>query len=470
MHVDFGSTILVAALNMNETIPLTAVLTASSRKFFAVSYPDGRLVRGLLIGWFLIGWCGPITTATVRANEAAISSAAESSSAPIEKDASEFVLLRNDRVLRGDVQISGESVIVRRGGSEIRLPAKEVIGSRDNLDALFELREQWRSARTSPRPIQRALSAARWCVDQGLHRQAVEQLMIIYRTDPQNSEAQHLESRLRNLTRPNDPKPKASEVQPANFVEATNEAKQVDVQSPTAEPTDHLHEAVMNSWLLHAFTARVQPILLAKCAQCHDQNLSDQASDFALHRSLHSSRPGRRITEANLRAILTLCEPGNPDASPLIQMAKSDHGAKASHRSESTSLPTGSVLLRTLESFVDQLPLRSELKVVEVDPILAETPRASDATRVARASFIDEAAGVDFSSDKTPPSSEWSPTNASESISSQTTNPPSNDADKRGPIRPKRLPKVEQPLSKDLFNRQTELIELFRGTLNSNAK
>ncbi|WP_231846422.1 hypothetical protein [Rhodopirellula baltica] len=460
---------------MNETIPRTAALPASSRNFFAVLSPARRLVSGLIIGWFLTGWCGPATTATVRANEAAISSSTDSSSNSTEKDEGEFVLLRNDRVLRGDVQSSGESVIVRRGGSEIRLPAGEVIGSRDNLDALFELREKWRSARTSTRPTQRALSAARWCVDQGLHRQAVEQLMVVYRNDPQNSEAQHLESRLRNLTRPSDPEPKTSEVQQASFVETANETEQTNVAPENApsssdEPTDHLHDAVMNSWLLHAFTARVQPILLAKCAQCHDQNSSDLTSDFALHRPVHSSRPGRRITESNLRAILRLCEPGNPDASSLIQMAKSDHGAKASPRNESTSLPPGSVLLRTLESFVDQLPLPSELKVVEVDPILAETPRGIDPNGVAQASFIDEAADADFSGDKTPSSPHWPATDASESTHSQTANLRSKDDDKRDPARPKRLPKVEQPLSKDLFNRQTELIELFRGTLRSTPK
>lgn len=468
MHVDFDSLFLVAASNMNEPIPRAAVLPTPSQKFVVMPRSGWRLFQGFAIVCFLIGWIGPPSTAIAPANEVDSSNSMGSSSKNITTNATEYVLLRNDRVLQGNVQVGGESVIVRRGGSEIRLPAKEVIGSRNDLDALFELREQWRSTRTSSRPIQRALSAARWCVDQGLHRQAVEQLMIVYHADPENSEARHLESRLRNLVRPDDSPSQGNEVSQAGFAESTNETDQANTSTSTDKPIDRLHEEVMNSWLLHAFTARVQPILLAKCAQCHDQ--SDRGGDFALHRAVHSNRPGRRITDANLRAVLKLCVPGSPDTSQLIQMAKADHGAKSSHRDASTSLPSGSVLLRTLESFVVQLPLPSERKAAEIELVVAETPRASDPNPVAQASFVEETSDAEFFGAEEEAPAQWTPSAAHESTPSQSANSEATKADERAPIRPKRLPKVEQPLSKDLFNRQTELIELFRATLHSTAK
>ncbi|PHQ35836.1 hypothetical protein [Rhodopirellula bahusiensis] len=425
---------------MNELFPRAVVPTASPRKIFAVPRSRWWLVSGFAIAWLAVGWFGSAMTAFAQTDEA---------------ESGKFVLLRNDRVLRGDVQIAGESVIVRRGGSEIRMPAKEVIGARDSLESLFELREQWFAARTSSRPIQRALSAARWCIDHGLNRQAAQQLMVVYHADPENSEAQHLESRLRNLTRPEEPKQNTSEVQQASFVEADSEIQRSSEILNPSQPVDPLHSEVMNSWLLHAFTARVQPILLAKCAQCHDQSLSDAPGNFALSRPVHSSRPGRQITEANLRAILKLCDPGKSAASPLVVMAKKDHGPKSSPRQHATGMPADSVLMKTLESFVDQLPLRSELKVAEEDPVFEETAKASDPSMVAPASFVDESTSAEDAGDPRDTSSQWSP--------------PGN-AKKDGPSRPVRLPRVEQPLSKDLFNRQTELIEMFRGTMHSQAE
>ncbi|WP_236695984.1 hypothetical protein [Rhodopirellula islandica] len=396
-------------------------------------------------------------------------------------DQSDFILLRNDRVLRGDVQIAGESIVIRRGGSEIRLPAKEVIGARDNLEALFELRQEWLAARTSPRPLPRALSAARWCVDQGLHPQAVQQLMDVYQLDPNNTEAQHLESRLRNIARPDSSDSPPSDVQQASYVETTeehvlavsstsiHENHDLPIAPPKSTPTDRLHEEVMDSWLLHAFTARIQPILLARCAQCHDQSLSDDAGDLQLIRPIHSSRPTRRITEANLREILKHCVPGDPAASPLVRMAQQDHGQKTSHRQHTTSLPSDSALLKTLESFIDQLPRLSELKETRPESNSPTSPNAVPLKQVAAASFVKESLGVQTSKEEFETSPSWSPLANSDVKLSPSETPALAPTESQGGDRPRRLPKVEQPLSKDLFNRQTELIELFRGTLPTRA-
>ncbi|WDQ19283.1 hypothetical protein [Rhodopirellula sp. P2] len=402
------------------------------------------------------------------------------SSAP-SAEHSGFILLRNDRVLRGDVQIAGESVIVRQGGSEIRLPAKEVIGARDSLEALFELRQEWLTARTSPRPLPRALSAARWCVDQGLHPQAVQQLMDVYQIDPNNTEARHLESRLRNIARPDSPDSPSSDVQHASYVEmsetqvsavsstGTDEDQPLPIAPPKSTPTDRLHEEVMDSWLLHAFTARIQPILLARCAQCHDQSLSADAGDLRLMRPIHSSRPTRRITEANLREILKHCVPGDPAASPLVRMAQQEHGQKPSQRQNATFLPSDSALLKTLESFVDQLPRLSELKASLPEPNAPRSPIKASTHPVAAASFVAESAGTDAANKEFDSSPSWSPLENADVKLSPGEKPTIATTESEARDRPRRLPKVEQPLSKDLFNRQTELIELFRGTLPTRA-
>ncbi|MFG0264700.1 MAG: hypothetical protein ACF8AM_06030 [Rhodopirellula sp. JB055] len=391
-----------------------------------------------------------------------------------------FVLLRNDRVLRGNVQVADESVVIRRGGSEIRLPAKEVIGARDSLESLFELRQKWRDPRTSARPLMRALSAARWCVDHGLHSQAVQQLMLVYRLDPDNTEAKHLESRLRNAVQPDESHSTSSEVHQANYVEMSNEQVATAVSTNGDErpylaesseentPIDRLHRDVMNSWLLHAFTARVQPILLARCAQCHDQNWKDEVGDFHLNRPIHSSRPTRQITEANLREILKHCVPGDPAASPLLKMAKQDHGLLTSVRPPNTSLPPDSALFKTLHSFVDQLPTLSELPAPTAEPIASQARNEHPNHPIAMASHLEGASVPNSSLGEIESVADWTPfENHDAGLPPNETSSPSQ-TDKQERERPRRLPKVERPLSEDLFNRQTELIELFRGTLTSN--
>jgi hypothetical protein len=427
-----------------------------------------------------MGWITPLSSVWAQSDAPAVRAAALANSSEPSVDEPHFVLLRNDRVLRGNVQIAGESVIVRRGGSEIRLPAKEVIGARENLESLFQLRQKWLSARTSARPLMQALSAARWCVDQGLHSQAVQQLMLVYQLDPHNTEAQHLESRLRNAVQPNTSDPPPSDVHQANYVEMPNEQAattippNIDEQSHLVEPSkqttpnDRLHQDVMNSWLLHAFTARVQPILLARCAQCHDQNFKDDVGDFHLNRPIHSSRPTRQITEANLREILKHCVPGDPAASPLLKMAKLDHGQQTSVRQSKTSLPPDSALFKTLKSFVDQLPTLSELPEPAAEPIASQIATQRKNQPIAMASHVEGSTHAESPSEELGTNSAWSPlANSVGELPPIETSSPSPIA-KQERERPRRLPKVERPLSEDLFNRQTELIELFRGAIHTN--
>ncbi|MCC9658114.1 hypothetical protein [Rhodopirellula halodulae] len=385
----------------------------------------------------------------------------------------QFVLLRNDRVMTGLVEVTGESIVIHKDGSEIRVPAKDVIGARDDLHALFELRQQWMRPRSSQRPEQRALSAAKWCVDQGLYSEATKQLLTIYQIDPQSREAQQIESRLRHVTKPsvaNEVNP--SPVQQAGYVESKPKKLQelpaghsVELISavsttsdevhrqddlnpiPTSQPSndspelDSLHREVMNSWLLHAFTARVQPILLSQCASCHRDG-GEASGSLQFVRPLHSSRPNRRITEANLRSALAASVPGSPESSPLIQMAKRKHGSDGPGQTASVPLQGDSVLLLTLESFVAQLPQSVSVSNQPSEP-------SSSSAAVQPATFVEN--------DETEP---IQPSDSLESTTQKTSR--SQISTPEATSRPQRLPTVEQPHSKDLFNRQTELLEMFR--------
>lgn len=296
---------------------------------------------------------------------------AQSSSTESARADTQYVLLNNDRVISGNVVLRGESVIVRRGGeSELTLRVDRVLAVAPDLPALFAAR-----ARTQRRPsvpsIQHLLADTRWCIDQGLAAQAAELLMRVYAISPQHPVALQLESRLRRtatayreLTESSAAEPLATDPTAVkNILPVSHSVEEGSLESIGGElPVSVTAASAPAS--LHWFTAKVQPILISRCAKCHHEQ-ADVPTNWNLALPPGGSlRVTQRGSIANLEATLRLCNPSRPEASELIARAMQDHsraGAKAT-RSDADSPPIREhemALLRTMVDWISGLPDQS---------------------------------------------------------------------------------------------------------------
>src|SRR5262249_55917330 len=87
--------------------------------------------------------------------------------------------------------------------------------------------------------------------------------------------------------------------------------------SPPSSPVDLSTES------LALFATRVQPILMNACANCH---ATGRGGSFKLTRTYQDLGPNRRATQQNLTAVLAQVNLNQPQMSPLLSKAVSQHG------------------------------------------------------------------------------------------------------------------------------------------------
>lgn len=216
-----------------------------------------------------------------------------------------MVLMRNGAVLRGEVQVVGDQVCVLNPGAELRVRASQVAKVASTVEEIYE----WQRAETPiPLPADR-LRLAEWCQQQQLWRQAAEELDALERLAPGDPRTAAARARLMaawERDRLGEPASKA----PARTT--TTIAAPID--------TPPLPEGA-----LQEFTRRVQPTLVNNCtiSGCHQRGGKQQ---FQLDRSLVYGNADRRSTLINLMAVLSQIDRESPQASPLLQAARSPHG------------------------------------------------------------------------------------------------------------------------------------------------
>lgn len=370
----------------------------------------------------------------------------------------QFILLDNDQVLVGTAFRQGKSVIVRRGSeAQLTLRASRVVAVADDLPALYEARIESQRRRSSPSVAQR-IGDVRWCIDNNLPAHATEALMGVYPVAPNHPVAVQLEGRLRRLLeRSTAPAAATADaVATAQFrgdpdgegaVENVSHREPETTRIPSHRDSEMLVHASSAPAALHEFTAKVQPILLARCSQCHHPQ-SDPPTDWSLVLPTGGAmRVTQRGTLANLSATKPFCDPHDPKQSQLIQKAIQAHGGSPPDKPPIAEHETA--LTATLAHWIATLSAEST------------RPTESDGT----AHDVQPAGFMTSEQPTFPPLSPISPADVASSLAEPTgipmaTEPPAGptpDADPGTHRRPSRLPTISNPNDVDQFNRETRL-------------
>lgn len=208
-----------------------------------------------------------------------------------------ILLLKNDRVLEGDIERAGDDYRVRRDGGETVIPAPNVKQLCADWDEVYAF---MKSQLNLGDPDER-LRLARWCQVNGLARHALTEATAAVEMRPTHTESKQLQELLRRAVENPTTDPKSTKAA---------------ASSPPPVPQVDLSSEAMT-----LFSRKVQPILMNTCAGCHS---GPEAGAFRLHRPIENG--AWAATQRNLAAVLAQLDFEYLDASPLLVKAVSAHG------------------------------------------------------------------------------------------------------------------------------------------------
>jgi hypothetical protein len=204
------------------------------------------------------------------------------------------IVLDNENTLTGDIERIDNQYRVKRLIGETCVPAAKVL----RLCASLEEAYAFLQTRANLNDPDERLRLADWCRQHGLTTQALAEADAAIALRPRDARAKRLAAFLREMkSRP-----------PASAAPAPQ--KQLPPIDVTAES-------------LSVFAARVQPILMNACANCHT---SGRGGNFQLIRTYHSSLSDRRSLEQNLAVVLAQVDSRQPMLSRLLTKSVSMHG------------------------------------------------------------------------------------------------------------------------------------------------
>jgi hypothetical protein len=210
------------------------------------------------------------------------------------------LLLRNDRVLEGDVQRVGERYRVKRLVGETLVPAEQVSCLCASLtEAYAHLRRQANLQDPDER-----LRLANWCRLNGLREQAVEEVKAAVELRPDHAPTRRMYQHLQQAA-------------------LTNAIPTVPPAAAREEAAPETPAVELTTESLGMFANRVQPILMNACASCHAVG---RGGSFKLERVYDTGMVNRKTLEQNLAAVLAQVNVNQPENSRLLVKAISDHG------------------------------------------------------------------------------------------------------------------------------------------------
>jgi hypothetical protein len=253
-----------------------------------------------------------------------------------------ILLLESDRALEGDIEKIGEQYRIRRGNSEVWLPAEKVL----RLCADWEEAYAFMQRRCNLSDPDERLRLVRWCQLNNLQSQALTEAKAALEMRPTHADSRQLVSL---LTR--------SLASPPSFPIKTAAARSATAAAAPAA-LDISADAVA------LFATRVQPILMNTCVNCHS---GGRGGDFQL---THTEYGGRAVTQTNLAAVVAQIKVDNPPLSPLLIKAVSRHGNGAN----APLADRQAVPFKTLQGWIDYvLASNPQLRQREKE-VVAESP------------------------------------------------------------------------------------------------
>jgi hypothetical protein len=315
------------------------------------------------------------------------------------------LVLENEQTLSGDIERVGDAYRVRRLTGETAVPADRALRLCGSMEEAYAFVRD-RANLTDP---DEHLRLAEWCRVNGLHEQALAEVKAAVDLRPDHPASRRLLAFLQD-SRP---------AQPANggHDESSSDAPKASV--------DLTEEA------LGRFAARVQPILMNACANCH---ATGRGGAFKLTRAYDSAVLNRKTMQQNLVAVLGEVNLAQPQNSMLLAKAVSVHGPleQAPIRNRQAAA------YKTLEEWVKG--------TVADNPQLREQPlqpRDQPAAKPGATPFA-EARPMSDKDQTEPGNSQNTPATAATTASPPAAAPPPTNE----------TPQPADPYSADAFNRQ----------------
>jgi hypothetical protein len=234
-----------------------------------------------------------------------------------------ILLLKTGHAMEGDIEKVGTQFCVRRGKSEIWIAEDRAIQlCADWDDAYAYAQTQIKRDDANDR-----VKLARWCHMHRLTERALEQARAALELQPHNSDAKQIVTLLERALK--EPPAKPATPAPAAPARPVESAPTVDVSFES----------------LVAFSTKVQPILMNRCAACH---AGASGGKFHLDRVAESGQ--RASTQRNLAAVLTYVDLDRPSISPFLLKAITPHGdAQIPPIKDRTAKP-----MQTMQQWVEQ--------------------------------------------------------------------------------------------------------------------
>ncbi|MCI0640157.1 MAG: hypothetical protein L0Y72_25830 [Gemmataceae bacterium] len=270
---------------------------------------------------------------------------------PEAKDASgKVLLLSSERTMEGDILRVGEQFRIRRGQSEVWLPADKA------LRLCADWNEAYMVMRTRANlgdPDER-LRLARWCQVNSLREQALVEAKVALEMRPEHQETRKLVTILERAVN-SSPRPSGVGTGLRGH------------QDKPAGPTPHVD---LSNESYAVFMNKVQPILMNTCVNCHS---GGEGGAFQLLRTAQGGQRG--ATMRNLAAVIAQVNLENPSLSPLLVKSVSPHGPTG----KSPIISRKDLPYRSLQHWVEQL--------VATHPHLRESAKTAKSSGVIQAEF-----------------------------------------------------------------------------------
>ena len=266
------------------------------------------------------------------------------------------LVLRNGRVLRGEITQVGDRFIVAIGDTdEVAVPVASVELRCNSLEDAYRRQAERLSPATTAAVH---LALANWCLANALLPQAAEQLMVAQQLEPENAEMARFERRLHLAARHGE-----SRLQPSR-PHARPRPRSGPVKLEPQADLDQFTRELPPGTLEH-FTMAIQPLLVNRCGAsgCHGPNA---ASEYRLTRPMTGRLAARRFTQRNLYASMQYVDQEKPLSSQLILQATQAHGNATTGAHRHARTESLRQLARWLQRF-QQEPTRP----AKLDPISA---------------------------------------------------------------------------------------------------
>ena len=266
------------------------------------------------------------------------------------------LLLENDRVLEGDIELVGDRYKIKRTIGETWLPTNNVVRLCPSMDdAYLFLR-----SRTNLEDADERLKLVSWCVRYGLKERALEEAAAAVQLRPEHAPSIRLMTHLKSSI---DQDQLRKEI---NTVVVSDEA-------PTVLPIEVANDS------LSVFATRIQPILMNTCATCHS---TGKGGNFKLQRVYGLAKPNTKNLQQNLAAVLGQVNLQQPDNSPFLGKALTLHGGATKAPIKGRESET----YKLLEDWVRMTTVRHAIAQVDSSP----------------SAFAEEKAGVKSTKPTTP--------------------------------------------------------------------